>query len=331
MKYTHFRIEERELIQELVWQKVSVREIAKRLGRSHSSVSREMSKKFPKEHKVYTPRLANERALLKRKSRGRKDRLKNETIRKYVVAHLKMRWSPEQISGRLNKDLTLSISHEAIYQYIYAQIHRDGYGLLRPGAEDLRPYLRRKRKRRMGKNMVRGQRIFRFKSASIEKRPQVVNERKRVGDWEGDTVESCDHKPGVNTLVERKTGYVFITKLKDKTSGATIKAVTQRMSVLPQKVKYTLTLDNGPENRNWQSMQEQTKLSVYSAHPYCSGERGTNENTNGLIRDYFPKKTDFTQVSDELIQKVEYDLNNRPRKRLNWSTPLEAMSGALRG
>jgi transposase, IS30 family len=331
MKYTHFRIEERELIQELVWQKISIREIARRLGRSHTSISREMRKNYPREHKVYTPRLANERALKQRKSRGRKERLKNETIREYVTSHLKMKWSPEQISGRMKKDLDLSISHEAIYQFIYAQVHRDGWGLLRPGCEDLRPYLRRKRKRRMGKNMTRGQRIFRFKGISIEQRPDVVNTRSRVGDWEGDTVESCNHKAGVNTLVERKTGYVFITKLRDKTSKSTVEAVTERMSVLPQKIKHTLTLDNGPENSDFQSMQEKTNLSVFSAHPYSSWERGTNENTNGLIRDYFPKKTDFTQVSDELIQKVEYDLNTRPRKRLNWSTPLEAMSGALTG
>jgi transposase, IS30 family len=331
MKYKHLTIEERELIQELVWQKVSVRGIARRLGRSHSSISREIRKNFPKEHKVYTPRLANERALKQRKSRGRKDRLKNETIRQYVVTHLKMRWSPEQISGRLKKDLGLSISHEAIYQYIYAQVHRDGYGLLRPRCDDLRMYLRRRRKRRMGKNMTRGQRVFKFKANSIDLRPKEVNERTRVGDWEGDTVESVNHKPGVNTLVERKTGYVFITKLKDRTSIETVKVVTQRINILPQKARQTLTLDNGPENSDWKKLEELTRLSVYSAHPYHSWERGTNENTNGLIRDYFPKKTDFTEITDELIQQVEYDLNTRPRKRLNWSTPLEALSGALRG
>jgi IS30 family transposase len=288
-----------------------------------------MRKNFPKEHRVYTPRLAHQRALKQRKRRGREDRLKNERIRTYVTTHIKMKWSPEQISGRMRLDIGETISHEAIYQYIYAQVHRDGWGLLRPGAEDLRPYLRRKRKRRMGKNMTRGQRIFKFKGISIEQRPEVVSTRSRIGDWEGDTVESRNHKAGVNTLVERKTGYVFITKLKNKTSTATVEAVTQRMSVLPKKVKHTLTVDNGPENSDWQSMQEKTNLSVFSAHPYSSWERGTNENTNGLIRDYFPKKTDFTIVPDELIQKVEYDLNTRPRKRLNWSTPLEALSGAL--
>ncbi len=330
MKYQHLSIEEREKIQEGLWQKRSIRAISQDIGRPPSTVSREIKKNLPPQLNRYSPRVANVRALDKRRSRGRLTKLKNNRIREYVVTHLKMRWSPEQISGRMKKDIGETVSHEAIYQYIYSQIHRQGWGELKTGHEDLRVYLRRRRKRRMGKGMRRCQRIFKPKGVSIDDRPQVVNERKRIGDWEGDTVESVNHKPGVNTLVERKTGYVFITKLKNKTSSATVKAVSSRMNILPKKARLTLTVDNGPENSNWQAMQKQTKLSVYSAHPYCSGERGTNENTNGLIRDYFPKKTDFTKISDEEIQKVEYDLNTRPRKRLDWLTPLEALSVALR-
>ena len=331
MKYKHFSIEEREKIQEWAWQRVSIRKMAKMLGRSHSSVIRELRKSSPGRAYQYSPRLAQERAQEKRKSRGRKDRLKNKIIREYVVSHLKMKWSPEQIAGRLKKDLNLSISHEAIYQFIYAQIHRDGYGLLKPRCEDLRQYLRRKRKRRMGKNMRRCQRIFKFKGNSIEMRPEVVNKRERVGDWESDTVESRDHKPGVNTLVERKTGYVFITKLRDRTSGATTEAITSRLNDMTTILKQTITFDNGFENQRWQETEHDNNIKCFFAHPYHSWERGTNENTNGLIRDYFPKKTDFTEIPDELIQKVEYDLNTRPRKRLNWSTPLEAIGGAITG
>lgn len=330
MQYHHLTIEEREKIQEGLWQKKSVREIARELGRPHSAVSREIRKNLSPVVNKYTPRVANDRALLKRKSRGRKDRLKNDTIRNYVLTHLKLRWSPEQIAGRLKKDTGERISHEAIYQYIYAQI-RVGAPDVRTGKEDLRVYLRRRRKRREPKGVRKGQRIFKPLGISIDLRPDIVNQRKRIGDWEGDTVESCNHRPGVNTLVERKTGYTFITKLKNKSSTATVEAVTKRMSVLPRKARRTLTNDNGSENSDWHSIEEQTGLSVFSAHPYSSWERGTNENTNGLIRDYFPKKTDFTQIPDEVIQKVEYDLNTRPRKRLNWQTPLEALSGALRG
>lgn len=327
MQYKHLSICEREKIQELLWQKVSIRNIGKALGRSHSSILRELKGRVFQ----YTPRLAEERARLRRKSRGRKDRLKNEKIREYVISHLKAHWSPEQISGRMNKEEIGSISHEAIYQFIYAEIHRDGYGYVKPGHEDLRMYLRRKRKRRVKKGMRKCQRILKPYGISIDERPLIANQRERIGDWESDTVESCDHKPGVNTLVERKTGLVLITKLKTKASVSTICAIKERMKTFPPETKKTMTFDNGPENQNWRLFEKVTNIKSYFAHPYHSWERGTNENTNGLIREYFPKKTDFTRISDEEILKVEYDLNTRPRKRLNWSTPLEVISGALTG
>jgi IS30 family transposase len=328
MIYKHFSVEEREVIQSMWWERKSMREIAKALGRSHTSVSREMKKNFPEEREVYTSRLAQERASTNTHHRGRDERLKNESVRSYVVTHLRRRWSPEQISLRIPLDLGETISHEAIYQYVYHQVS-GGSNLIKPGYEDLRPFLRRRRRIRIPRGSRRCQRVFKPSGTSIEERPQVVNERKRIGDWEGDTVESRDHKPGVNTLVERKTGYTFITRLNSKTSMATIQAVATRMSTLPTQYKRTVTLDNGPENRDWKCFELATGLKTYFAHPYCSGERGTNENTNGLIRDYFPKKTDFDMISDDEISFVERELNSRPRKRLKGRTPLEAMSGAL--
>ena len=328
MKYKHLSIEERELLQTLWWERKPIREMARALGRSPSSVSRELRRNFPSEHKVYAPRLAHERALKSRRSRGRKERLRNERIRAYVIEKLKIRWSPEQISRRMKIDLGESISHEAIYQFIYAQC-RNGSPEIRVGREDLRAYLRRSRKRRQRKGMRKAQRIFKPEGISIDERPEIVNLRKRIGDWEGDTVESKDHKPGINTLVERKTGLVFITRLEDKTGRATALAVGERIRALPSELKQTLTLDNGPENRDWQVLEQSTGLKVFFAHPYHSWERGTNKNTNGLIRDYFPKKTDFSMISDEEIAQVEYLLNTRPRKRLGWLSPLEALSVAL--
>lgn len=144
-------------------------------------------------------------------------------------------------------------------------------------------------------------------------------------------MESGNHKPGVNTLLERKSGLFLVTKVADKTSKATVGAIQKRMSILPKYMKKTITLDNGPENHDWKTLEAITKLKTFFAHPYHSWERGANENANGLLREYFPKKTDFTQIPDEEISKVEYDLNTRPRKRLNWSTPLEVFSGALTG
>lgn len=331
MKYNHFLVEEREKIQEMLWQKSSIRNIATALNRSPSSVSREIHRNLPPIHYRYAPRLAHERALIKRKRRGRIDRLKNQQVRDYVVFHLKKRWSPEQISGRIRMDINETVSHEAIYQYVYAQIHRNGCGDLKPGAEDLRPYLRRKRKRRILKGTDRRQRIFKPKGASIDERPSVVERRERIGDWESDTVESTDHKPGINTLVERKNGLVFITKLTAKTSQATVSVISKRLGPLPRKAKRTITFDNGPENSNWQVLENLTGMRAFFAHAYHSWERGTNENTNGLIREYFPKKTDFSIISDEEIATVECSLNNRPRKRLGWLTPLESWSVALRG
>lgn len=326
MKYKHFSIEEREKIQYCLWQKKSARDIARDLHRSPSSVCREICRNRSQRN-IYTPRSAHQRALVKRKSRGRQDKLKNSIIRSYVVSHLKLRWSPEQIAGRIQIDcLGQSISHEAIYQFIYNQIYRDGYGYLKPGYQDLRSYLRRRKKRRTHKGMRRCQKMSIERGISIDLRPKVINHRSRVGDWESDSVESCDHKPGINTFVERKVGAVFITKLKSKKAESTVSAIESRMKYLPKELKRTGTFDNGPENQKWQEIEEKTGMKCYFAHPYCSGERGTNENTNGLIRDYFPKKTDFTKVSNEELQEVEDSLNNRPRKRLSWLTPSEAFT-----
>ncbi len=329
MHYKQLSIEEREFIQLALWEKKPVRQIAKELNRNVSTVSREISKNISGRN-IYTPRAANSRALVNRKSRGRKNRLKSSLIREYVITHLKQRWSPEQIAGRIRIDYPgLVISHEAIYQFIYHQIHQDGWGYLKPGCQDLRMYLRRRKKRRTHKGMRRCQRVLRPKGTSINQRPSIINERERIGDWESDTVESCVRKPGINTLVERTIGIVFITKLKNRDSQAMVKAVDSRMLELPRNLKQSLTMDNGPENSDWPELEKRTGMKCYYANAYHSWERGSNENANGLIRDYYPKKTDFTTVPEEELKQVEFLLNTRPRKRLSWLTPLEVFSKSL--
>jgi len=330
MHYKHLTIEERESIQQGLWEGRSIRSIAKLLSRFPSSVAREINRNLPPERYLYTPRLSHEKALEKRRSRGRQDRLKNDIIRKYVVEELKKRTSPEQIAGRISKEHPgQTISHEAIYQFIYNQIHRDGWGLLKPGRQDLRSCLRRRKKRRTHKGMRRCQKMSVERGTPIDSRPKIVDRRTRVGDWESDTVASKDNGTGINTLVERKTGLVFITRLKDKTSEATVSAIEGRTKDLPREAKQTATFDNGPENQKWEELEKRTGLRCFFAHAYHSWERGTNENTNGLIRDYFPKKTDFNTITDEQLQQVECLLNTRPRKRLNWLTPLEVFSKEL--
>lgn len=330
MNYKHFSIAEREKLQDGLWAKRSIRSIAEELGRSPSSVSREIRRNLPREHYRYTPRLAHERAQEYRSHRGRKDRLKNDTIRAYAITKLKEGFSPEQIAGRLRIDHPKErISPEAIYQYVYAQVHRGGRGEVQPGKTDLRPWLKRRHKARAKQGFRKGARVLRPRGPSIDSRPAIVDRRTRLGDWESDTVESCLHRPGINTLVERKSGLLCITRLTSKDAHTTRQAITKKLAHLPKHLRRTVTFDNGPENSQWMEMEREVGIRAYYAHPYHSWERGTNENTNGLIRWYFPKGTDFGTITDEELARVEYAINTRPRKRLGFRTPLEVWSVAL--
>lgn len=323
MKYQHFTIEEREKIQELLWQKTSIRAIAKALGRNPSSVSRELQRNYPPEHKRYTPRLANERALTHRCSRGREERLKNGKLRAYVVFHLKLGWSPEQIAATAKKSAGTSISHEAIYQYVYAQIYRQGYGYLKPGKEDLRPYLARHRKRRMRKGLRRSYRIEKGPLPSIDSRPRAVGRRIEIGHWEDDSIVSRASPDRLRTANERVSGLVLIAKAKNGTIEEANRIARERLGAVPKAFRKTLTRDRGSENLGYKELELTLGIRCFFAHAYHSWERGSNENINGLIRRFFPKKTDFRAVTDEEIQKVEYLLNSRPRKRLGWKTPYQ--------
>ncbi|MFC1613287.1 IS30 family transposase [Patescibacteria group bacterium] len=323
MQYKHFRIEEREKIQEMLWQKASIRTIAKVINRNPSSVSREIKRNIPPERKRYTPRLAHERALDYRKHRGREQRLKNDKLRGYVVSQLKIGWSPEQIAATAKRYIGINISHEAIYQYIYAQVYRDGYGFIKPNKEDLRPYLARHRKRRMRKGLRKPYRIIKGELPSIDQRPKEVDKRIAIGHWEDDCVVSNSSLDRLKTINERVSGLVFITKIKNGTIAETNKAVNRRLKDIPISFRKTLTRDRGSENMGYLELEKRLNINCFFAHAYHSWERGSNENTNGLIRRFFPKKTNFRSVTDEEIEKVEYLLNSRPRKRLAWNTPYE--------
>ncbi len=323
MQYNHLNIEEREKIQEMFWQKSSIRNIAKALNRSPSSISREIQKNISLIRNIYTPRLAQERAMEYRKHRGRNERLKNDQLRKYVTTQLKIGWSPEQIAAKSKRTVGVSISYEAIYQYIYAQIYRDGYGFLKPGREDLRPYLARRRKRRMKNGLRKPYRIEKGPLPSIEDRPAEVADRIVIGHWEDDCIVSRANLDRLKTINERVSGVVFIKKIKDGTILETNQAVNSRLNSVPVQFRKTLTRDRGSENMGHQELEESLGIQCFFAHAYHSWERGSNENINGLIRRYFPKKTDFQMVTEEEIKRVEYLLNSRPRKRLGWKTPYE--------
>lgn len=323
-QYQHFTVQERETIQHLLWQRVSFRGIAKLLGRSPSSVSRELHRNRPPTLQRYTPRVAHARAIRYRTYRGQRKLDQNPGLHQYVVSQLKLGWSPEQIAATAQTSIGQAISYEAIYQYIYAQVYRAGYGYLKPGRTDLRPYLARRRQRRMRKGLRQPLCLEKGPLPSIEARPAVVDARTTIGHWEDDSLVYTNTCPvRLRTTNERLSGVVFIDRVHDRTMAAANQVTQQRFRPLPQHLRQTLTRDRGAENRGYQALERTLGLRCYFAHAYHAWERGSNENLNGLIRRFFPKGTDFRQVTDNQIQHVEYLLNTRPRKRLGWKTPYE--------
>lgn len=307
----------------------SLAHIARILGnrRSKSSVSREINGRPRKGRGKYKAYQANLKAKEQDKGRGRRTRLKNEATRRYVNEKMKLGWSPEQISLRLPIDCKgESISYEAIYQFIYTQVGRGGNGHVKDGCEDLRRYLPRRHTRRSTKGARKAQKIERMGSLpSIENRPASVDERKEIGNFEDDTIVSRQSAVRIKSVNERVSGVVFLGKMKNGTSEESTRVVCERLSAIPSPYLKTLTRDRGTENFGWEEIESVLSLKVYFAHPYCSHERGSNENINGLVRRFLPKKTDFATVTEEEIQRVEYLLNTRPRKRFGGKTPLEVL------
>ena len=326
-RFKHLSVFDRAIIGQKRKEGLSCGEIGKIIGRPKSTVFREVEKRKSKELGFYRADVAHEKALNKRGKRGVRERLKNETIRSYVKEKLKLGWSPEQIALRLPTDhLKENISHEAIYQYVYAQIYRDGNGAVKEGGEDLRKYLPRRHKRRAKKGFRKAQRLERMgKLPSIEDRPKEAEGRKEIGHFEDDTIVSRQSPARLKSINERASGVVFLGKMADGTSEESTRVVCERLSAVPSSFRKTLTRDRGTENTGYEEIETTLNISCFFAHSYCSYERGSNENLNGLVRRFFPKKTDFAKVSDEQIRRVEYLLNTRPRKRFGGKTPLEVL------
>lgn len=326
-----FSLRERSII-EVRWGRdsKSMIEIAEELKRNKSSISREIGGKPRKGVGKYNAEAAHRKALVRISNRGNKPKTtKNSRLKSYIETKLKDEsWSPEQISIRLPhdfpKDDTMRIATESVYQEVYRRVHRGGNGMVKSGQLDLRSYLPRRHKHRATKGFRKAQKVERDASLpSIEVRPVIVEQRKRVGDWEDDTLVSRQSKVRIKNATERKSGVTFFGKTKDGTAESCDAVLTEKLSRLPKKVLKTLTRDRGSENVGWQKVEHDLGLKVFFAHPYCSSERGTNENTNGLIRRFFPKKTDWSKVSDDEIERAEYLINTRPRKRHGGLTPVE--------
>jgi IS30 family transposase len=261
--------------------------------------------------------------MSKRENASKRQRLKTKQTLLYVTSKLNEGWSPEQIAGRLSIDHPeLSISHEAIYQYVYHPATKN--------RQELIQCLRRAHRKRKNKSIGRKQRKTKIPGrVPIELRPFSVESRSQFGHWEGDSLVSRKSLTALNSLVERKSRLLFLTKIERKTAEATRNAVVNRLKVLPAKARRTLTLDNGSENTKHQDITASIGTNCFFATPYASWERGTNENLNGLVRWYLPKGTDFRKISEKQIARIESLINNRPRKCLGYKTPLEVASACV--
>jgi len=326
-----FSLKERSII-EVRWcqDNKSVTEIAEQLRRHKSSVSREIGGRPRKGCGKYDAERAHRNALLRIGKRGNAPKVSlNEDLREYIETKMtKEYWSPEQISIRLpheyKKDATMRISPESVYQEVYRRVHRGGNGVVKRGCVDLRPYLARRHKRRAKKGFRKAQKVERDSALpSIEQRPAVVEKRTRIGDWEDDTMVSRQSTGRFKTMNERLAGVVLIGKMKDGSIVESNRVVCERLSNIPPQYRKTLTRDRGTENFGYKEIENELSLSCYFAHAYSSYERGSNENLNGLIRRFFPKKTDLAKVTNEDVRRVEHLLNTRPRKRHGGLTPYE--------
>jgi len=284
-------------------------EIAEVIGVHKSSVSRELRRN--RGGRGYRPQQAQQMALERRSKTKTKPRLGANTWA-VVEKLLRQEWSPEQISGRLKMEQKIGISHEWIYQHVLADQRAGG---------DLYKHLRcqKKRRKRYGTYNRRGKLL---NCRSIEERPALVNHRKRLGDWEVDTVFGKDHKQALVTLTERKSRLTLLGKVSQRTAQAVQDQICRLLLPVQDKV-HTLTSDHGKEFAYHEQIAQLLQLQYYFAHPYAAWERGANENANGLLRQYFPKKCDLQQVTRKEINRARSRLNFRPRKSLRFKTPFE--------
>jgi len=322
-EYQQLSVKDREKIAIFRAQGRSIRAIAKELGRHHATIIREITRNgTPIEDDYYLPSQANEKARTRKQEAGKRKRLKSETIRLYVEAKLNVGWSPEQIAGRISMDIpATTISHEAIYQYIYFE------------ALYLRGCLARKHRKRLPKRYSRKHRRSHIPNRiMIDDRPLSVNRRKEFGHWEADSIVSQADRSRLNVLVERKSRFVQITKMDNGSPSSTRLAIQQRLLPLPKYARRSITYDNGFENLEHELINQTLETNSYFCHPFHSWEKGSVENIAGLIRRFIRKGIEIGPLQDRFIHRIEFLLNNRPRKCLEFHTPLELFSylgGAL--
>lgn len=308
---SHFTFQERQVLYRLNKAKRPKAEIAATLGRDRSTIYRELDRNAG--GRGYRPKQAQRKADQRRLACRCEPKMNDPELKKYVTRRLKKKWSPDQIAGRAPKEFPRHPRRRVSHQTIYNWLARE--------APQWRVHLRRGRRRSQPE--TRG-RIA--NCVGIEGRPKSVDAKRRYGDWEGDTVVSPGRRSGLVTMVERKSQYLRVRKTTCLKSPPTMRTACRGLRDLPEQLRRTMTLDNGKEFAGHQLLTDRLGLDVYFAKPYASWQRGLNENTNGLLRQFFPKGTDFARISHRQVARAERLLNERPRKSLGYQTPSEVLS-----
>lgn len=321
MSFTHFNREERIRLAALKEAGLSNKEIARELQRDATTIGRELNRNRSPEKDRYLPGRAQELYVQRRADANQQFHkiIPRSNLEKYVIKKLKRYWSPQQIAGRIKRKklFKTSIVHETIYQYIYHD------------KQELKKYLRctkGKYRRRYG-TKIREKQREEAKKKRIDERPRIVETRQRVGDWEGDTIVGGEKTIHILTHADRKSGLLMADKASDATAPAIRKLTVERFNKLPKKKRQTITYDNGVQFAEHETTERDLNIPIYFAYPYHSWERGTNENTNGLLRQFFPKKSAFKHVTQQHLDRIVKLINTRPRKRHNYATPEEVFRG----
>lgn len=314
----HITKEQRYTISCMLKQGKKKVEIASIIGKDKSVVGREINRNKDQRSGVYSHDLANRKYVNRQKEKPKHKRFSSD-VKHYVEHLLYEDYSPEQIVGVSKKNNIVCVSHERIYQHIWEDKKRMG---------KLFEHLRRKGRKYRKRGASKDSRGIIKDRVSIEKRPSIVESRSRFGDLEADLIIGKNNNQAIVTVNDRASGVLKMKKIPSKQASVVANAINELLEEW-MPFTHTITSDNGKEFADHQYIAETQNINYYFAHPYHSWERGSNENLNGLIRQYFPKKTDFTQLTNQHIKSIENKLNNRPRKRLKYETPIFVMNQLL--
>jgi IS30 family transposase len=306
---------DRAVLAQLLELQVSKKEIARRLHKHRSTVYREVARNTGPVG--YVPEEAQQRTDVRRWV-NRRRKMRDPKTLQYVCQRLKRFWSPDQIAGRSRRDFRRQSRRQISRQTIYDWIRNQPTEERRTWRECLRFGVRRRRRREDAGRLPNAVRI--------DGRPAIVASRRRYGDWEGDTIVGRGRVGGLFSFVERKSGFTLLARVADRRAATVRAAAEQRLVALPPSLLRTATFDNGKEFAEHERLSATTGLTIYFAQPYAAWQRGTNENTNGLVRQYVPKGTDLKATSHHAVAAIETSLNDRPRKRLGYRTPREVLN-----